>query len=370
MIIGVPKEIKNNEYRVSITPGGVSAFREGDHKVIIEKSAGLGSGISDAEYERAGGEIKQTKEEVFNEVEMIVKVKEPLFEELDLFREGQILFTYLHLAADRHLTEGLLEKKVIGIAYETVQLSDGSLPLLVPMSQIAGRMSVQIGAHYLEKTQEGKGVLLAGVPGVPPAKVTVLGGGTVGINAARIAVGMGAEVYVIDKDPKKLIYLDDLYQGKVKTLISIPHNIEMLIPRTDLLIGAVLIPGAKAPQLVSSKMIRKMESGSVVVDVAIDQGGCIETSRPTSHSQPVFSVDGVIHYGVANIPSIVARTSTCILSDTIFPYILELANKGVFRAAKENPAIACGINLCEGRLTCGAVAEAHGLEYCPVNLCM
>ncbi len=370
MIIGVPKEIKDNEYRVNITPGGVRALKEAHHKVIIEKSAGLGSGINDAEYERAGGEIKQTREEVFHEAEMMVKVKEPLFEELDLFQEGQILFTYLHLAANRHLTEGLLEKKIIGIAYETVELPDGILPLLVPMSQIAGRMSPQIGAHYLEKTQGGKGVLLGGVPGILPAKVTILGGGTVGINAAKIAVGMGAEVCVIDKDPKKLIYLDDLYQGRVKTLTSVPHNIEMLIPGTDLLIGAVLIPGAKAPQLVSSKMIRKMESGSVVLDVAIDQGGCIETSRPTSHSEPIYSVDGVIHYGVTNIPSIVARTSTYALSDATFPYILELANKGVSRAAKENPAIACGINLWEGKLTCKAVAEAHDLEYCRVNLCI
>ncbi len=370
MIIGIPKEIKDNEYRVSTTPGAVRTLKAAHHKVIIEKSAGLGSGISDAEYERAGGEIKQTRDEVFNEAEMIVKVKEPLPQEFDLFQEGQILFTYLHLAADRHTTEGLLDKKIIGIAYETVELPDGSLPLLIPMSQIAGRMSVQVGARYLEKTQGGKGVLLGGVPGVLPARVTILGGGTVGVNAAKIAVGMGAEVRVVDKDLKKLIYLDDLYQGKVKTLSAVAHNIEMLVPATDLLIGAVLIAGAKAPKLVSSKMVRKMESGSVVADVAIDQGGCIETCRPTSHSEPVYTVDGVIHYGVTNIPSIVARTSTYALSDATFPYTLEVANKGVSEAAKENPAIACGINLWEGKLTCKGVAEAHSLEYCPAELCM
>ncbi|TES86553.1 alanine dehydrogenase [Candidatus Aerophobetes bacterium] len=370
MIIGIPKEIKDNEYRVNITPGAVRALREAHHKVIIERGAGLGSGIEDAQYEKAGAEVKETKEEVFSQAEMIVKVKEPLLQELDLFQEGQILFTYLHLAANQHLTEGLLEKRIIGIAYETVELPDGSLPLLLPMSQIAGRMSAQIGAHYLEKTQGGRGILLGGVPGTLPARVTVLGGGTVGTSVARIALGMGAEVYVVDKDPKKLVYLDDLYQGRVKTLISVPQSIEMLIPGTDLLIGAVLIPGAKAPQIVTGKMIRKMEPGSVVLDVAIDQGGCIETSRPTSHSKPTFSVDGVIHYGVTNIPSIVARTSTYALSDTTFPYVLELANKGVSRAAKENPAILGGINLYEGKLTCKAVAEAHGLEYCPVNKCV
>ena len=370
MIIGIPKEIKDNEYRVNITPGGVRALREAHHKVIIERGAGLGSGIEDAQYQKAGAEVKETKEEVFSQAEMIVKVKEPLLQELDLFQEGQILFTYLHLAANQHLTEGLLEKRIIGIAYETVELPDGSLPLLLPMSQIAGRMSAQIGAHYLEKTQGGRGILLGGVPGTLPARVTVLGGGTVGTSVARIALGMGAEVYVVDKDPKKLVYLDDLYQGRVKTLISVPQSIEMLIPGTDLLIGAVLIPGAKAPQIVTGKMIRKMEPGSVVLDVAIDQGGCMETSRPTSHSKPTFSVDGVIHYGVTNIPSIVARTSTYALSDTTFPYVLELANKGVSRAAKESAAITSGINLYEGKLTCKAVAEAHGLEHCPVNKCV
>jgi alanine dehydrogenase len=357
MIIGVPKEIKNHEYRVGLVPAGVRALTRFNHKVFIQAGAGEGSGISDEEYIQAGAEIRPSAAEVYQEAEMIIKVKEPLAQEFPLLQEDQLLFTYLHLAPDPILTQALLDRKVIGVAYETIQLADGSLPLLTPMSVVAGRMAVQIGAHYLEKGFGGRGVLLGGVPGVARGKVTILGAGTVGTNAAKIAIGLGAYVTILDNNPQRLTYLDDIFGTRINTLMSNYYNITESVRDAHLLIGGILIPGAKSPKLVSREMIQSMKKGTVVVDVSVDQGGCCETTRPTTHENPVYLVDGVIHYGVTNMPAAVARTSTFALTNVTLPYALELANKGFPRALQDNPALAKGLNLYKGAVACENVAR-------------
>ncbi|TKS60270.1 MAG: alanine dehydrogenase [Nitrospira sp.] len=363
MIIGIPKEIKDHEYRVSLTPDGAAILRKAGHAVWIEPSAGQGSGFSDDEYRKAGATIAASKDEVFAKAELIVKVKEPLLSECPLFRPGQVLFAYLHLASLSDLTKALLDRRILAIAYETTVAKDGSLPMLKPMSEIAGRMSVQVGARYLEKTQGGRGVLLAGVPGVEPGKVVVLGAGTVGTSAVRIAVGLGAQITVINPDLDRLRYLDDLYQGRICTRSASPAAIEQAVCEGDLVIGAVLVPGAKAPKLVSRSVLSRMKQGAVVVDVSVDQGGCFETTRPTTHSDPVYVVDGVLHYCVANMPGIVPRTSTFALTNATLPYIVRLASDGVDRAIRSDPGLAKGVNLKDGQVTCQGVAEAHGLRF-------
>lgn len=368
MIIGIPKEIKNNENRVALTPAGVVAFRKAGHEVVIENNAGFGSGISDEEYAAAGAEILTAPKEVFDRAEMIMKVKEPLAAEYELFKEGQLLFTYLHLAPEPELTAALLKKNVVGIAYETVQPSDGSLPLLIPMSEVAGRMSIQIGAQFLEKPHGGKGILLGGVPGVPPAKVTIVGGGIVGLNAAKMAIGFGADVTILDICNARLRYLDDIFGSRIKTLMSNSYNIMHAVAEADLLIGAVLIPGAKAPKLVTEEMVKGMKPGSVIVDVAIDQGGSVETiDHVTTHQKPTYEKFGVIHYSVANMPGAVARTSTFALTNATLPYALELANLGYTEAIRTDLALARGVNVIGGKLTYKAVAEALNLEYTPLG---
>ncbi|MFZ5752639.1 MAG: alanine dehydrogenase [Bacillota bacterium] len=368
MIIGVPKEIKNNENRVGITPAGVKALVNAGHTVLVEQSAGLGSGIADTDYIQAGAQIVGSALAVFAQADMIIKVKEPLPAEYDLFKDGQILYTYLHLAPEPELTKVLMEKNVVSIAYETVQLPNGSLPLLTPMSEVAGRMSVQIGAHYLEKPQGGRGVLLGGVPGVEPAEVVIIGGGIVGTNAAKMAVGMGAQVTIIERNPDRLRYLDDLFMGRVKTMMSNAYNIEKEVAKADLLVGAVLIPGARAPRLVTEEMVKQMKPGSVIVDVAIDQGGSIETiDRVTTHSDPIYVKHGVVHYSVANMPGAVARTSTFALTNVTIPYAVEIANKGWKQAVLDNPVLAKGVNVVNGKITYQAVAEAHNLPYTPLE---
>lgn len=361
MIIGVPTEIKNHEYRVGLVPSGVRALVRFGHTVFIQASAGEGCGITDGEFSLAGAQILATAAEVYQRSEMIIKVKEPLPIEFPLLQDGQILFTYLHLAPAPELTQALLERQVIAVAYETIQLPDGSLPLLTPMSVVAGRMAVQIGAHYLEKGFGGRGVLLGGVPGVARGKVTILGAGMVGTNAAKIAIGLGAYVTILDNNPQRLTYLDDIFGTRINTLMSNYYNISESVRDAHLLIGAVLIPGAKSPKLVSREMIQGMKKGTVVVDVSVDQGGCCETTRPTTHEDPVYLVDGVIHYGVTNMPAAVARTSTFALTNVTLPYCLELANKGFPQALIENPALAKGLNLCQGQVTCGNVAKDLGL---------
>jgi alanine dehydrogenase len=366
MIIGVPKEIKDHEYRVSLTPDGAAVLCHAGHEVWVEPTAGQGSGFADDEYRKAGASIARSKEEVFQKADLIVKVKEPLPAENHLFRPGHVLFTYLHLASLPDLTRALLEKKITAIAYETTEARDGSLPMLKPMSEIAGRMSVQIGAHYLEKTHGGRGVLLAGVPGVESGKVVVLGAGVVGTSATCIAVGMGAQVTVINLDVERLRYLDDLYRGRIVTRAASSAAIEEAVCEADLVIGAVLVPGAKAPKLVSRSMISRMKPGSVVVDVSVDQGGCFETTKPTTHSEPVYVVDGVLHYCVANMPGIVPRTSTLALTNATLPYIMRLASDGVDRTLHADPGLVKGVNLKDGRVTCQGVADAHGLRFTPV----
>lgn len=367
MIIGIPKEIKPEENRVAIVPGGVETLVKRGHKILIEKGAGLGSGFTDDEYRSAGAEIVPSHEEVFYLADLILKVKEPLPEEYPLLKEGQVLFTYLHLAASEELTLNLLKSKIIGIAYETVQNDDGFLPLLAPMSEIAGRMAPQEGAKFLEKIFGGRGVLLSGVAGVPPATVVIIGGGTVGFNAARIALGMGAQVTVLDINPSRLRFLDEFFQGRIVTMIADSFNIRMAVRYADLLIGAVLIPGAKAPKLINREMLKTMKPGAVFVDVAIDQGGCAETSRPTILSNPIYQEEGVIHYTVANMPGAVPRTATRALTLNTLPYVLELADKGWKRAVKENPSLARGVNMVEGKITYKAVAEAFNLRYTPLE---
>ncbi|MFC4183352.1 alanine dehydrogenase [Saccharococcus thermophilus] len=363
MKIGIPKEIKNNENRVAITPAGVMTLVKAGHEVYVEKEAGIGSGFFDEEYEKAGATIVPSAQDAWA-AEMVLKVKEPLPEEYAYFREGLILFTYLHLAAEEALTKELMNKKVIGIAYETVQLANGALPLLTPMSEVAGRMSVQVGAQFLEKPHGGKGILLGGVPGVRRGKVTVIGGGTAGTNAAKIAVGLGAEVTILDINAERLRELDDLFGDRVTTLMSNPYNIAEAVQQSDLVIGAVLIPGAKAPKLVTEEMVRSMSPGSVLVDIAIDQGGIFETTdRVTTHDDPTYVKHGVVHYAVANMPGAVPRTSTLALTNVTIPYALQIANKGYRDACLQNEALLKGINTLNGSVTYEAVAKAHGLSY-------
>ena len=364
MIIGVAKEIKNNENRVALTPAGAEELHNAGHKVLVEAGAGIGSGFADEAYASVGAEIIGDKQRLFDLSEMIMKVKEPLPPEYGLFHAGQILFTYLHLAPEPELTEALLKAKVTGIAYETIETANRSLPLLIPMSEIAGRMATQVGAHFLEKHEGGKGVLLGGVPGVEPAQVVVIGGGIVGTNAARIARGMGARVAILDSSAERLRQLDDLFQGTVMTISSNSYNIAEWTRKADLLIGAVLIHGAKAPKLVTESMVKTMEAGSVIVDVAIDQGGCVETcDHVTTHSNPTFIKHGVVHYSVANMPGAVARTSTLALTNATLPYALQIAGRGWKAMAKENAGFAKGINVTQGHLTYQAVADALKLPY-------
>lgn len=363
MIIGVPKEIKKAEFRVAITPAGVKVLSDAGHRVLVEKGAGKESGFSDDEFKRVGAKIIYDKKKLFDDADLILKVKEPVPEEYDLFHEDQILFTFLHLAANEPLTRDLLKSKVIAIAYETVQKDDGSLPLLAPMSEIAGRISPLVGSFYLAKHKGGSGKLIAGVPGVPPAKVVVIGGGTVGANAAKIAAGMRAWVTILDVNVKRMCYLDDVMPPNVTTLASNSYNLERILPNTDLLIGAVLIPGAKAPHLVKRDMLHLMMPGSVIVDVAVDQGGCVETTHPTTQDDPVFEVDGIIHYCVTNMPGAYPRTSTLALTNVTFPYVLKIANKGYKEALREDKALARGLNLFKGKITCEGIAKAHNLPY-------
>lgn len=359
MIIGVPKEIKDNEARVGVTPAGVKALTEAGHKVLVETSAGVLSGFDDAEYQDAGAEIVGDAGYAWGKAEMVVKVKEPIEKEYAYFREGLVLFTYLHLAPMPALTDKLLDAKVIGIAYETVRDRQGTLPLLTPMSEVAGRMSVQVGATYLEKERGGRGILLGGVPGVPPAHVTIIGGGIVGTNAAKIALGFGAKVTLVDVNLNRLRDLDDLFGGRLYTLASNSYNIAHATREADLVIGGVLIPGATAPKLVTRAMVSQMKKGAVIVDVAIDQGGCVETAKPTSHSNPSFVVDGVVHYCVTNMPGAVPHTSTLALTNSTFPYVLRIANLGVREALKQDGGFAEGLNTWMGTLTYRGVAESQ-----------
>jgi alanine dehydrogenase len=367
MKIGVPKEIKNNEYRVAITDAGVVSLIKAGHEVVIETGAGLGSSFTDDDYINAGAVIVNTAAEAWD-VDMVLKVKEPIEEEFKYFKEGLILFTYLHLAPEPALTQALLDRKVVGIAYETVQLPNRSLPLLTPMSEVAGKMATQIGAHYLEKLDGGKGILLGGVSGVPRANVTVIGGGIAGTNAAKIAVGMGANVTIIDLSAERLRQLEDIFGRDVQTLMSNPYNIASAVKEADLVVGSVLIPGAKAPKLVTEEMIQSMSPGSVVVDIAIDQGGCFETSeRITTHDNPTFVKHGVVHYTVANMPGAVPRTSTIALTNNTIPYALQIANKGFLKACLRDSALRLGLNTLEGHVVYEAVADAQGLPYTPVE---
>jgi alanine dehydrogenase len=362
MLIGVPKEIKTRERRVSVTPAGVATFTAHGHKVFVETSAGVGSGITNEEYVKAGAVILDTADQVWKEADMIIKVKEPVEPEFSRMKEGQILFTYLHLAADETLTKKLLDRKIVGIAYETIQLNDGSLPLLAPMSEVAGRLSVQMGCAALEAKNGGKGLLLSGVPGVPPGKITILGGGISGINAAHLAIGMGAQVAILDINIQRLQYLADIYHSRLVTVMSNPGTIEEFVTQADLVIGAVLIPGAKAPKLITRGLLKKMKPGSAFVDIAIDQGGCAETSRPTTHDEPMYIEENIVHYCVANMPGAVPRTSTFALTNMTLPYAVRLADKGYEKALKDDPCFARGLNVHRGKLTCGMVAEAFGMK--------
>jgi alanine dehydrogenase len=359
MIIGVPKEIKDNEARVGVTPAGVKALTEAGHDVLVETQAGAQSGFPDEEYQNAGAEMVGEAGYVWGKSEMVVKVKEPVESEYVFFRDGLVLFTYLHLAPLRALTDKLLESKIIGIAYETVRDRRGTLPLLTPMSEVAGRMSVQVGATYLEKERGGRGILLGGVPGVPPAHVTILGGGIVGTNAARIALGFGAKTTLIDMNLNRLRELEDVFGGRLYTLASNSYNIAQATREADLVIGGVLIPGATAPKLVTREMVSRMKPGAVIVDVAIDQGGCVETARPTSHSNPSYKVDGVVHYCVTNMPGAVPHTSTLALTNSTFPYLMRLANLGAREALKQDAGLAEGLNTWLGTLTYRGVAESQ-----------
>lgn len=361
--VGVPKEIKDKEGRVSMQPDGVAELVHHGHEVVVQESAGRGAGFSDAEYERAGAKVLPSAGEVFDRAELIVKVKEPVPEEYDLFREGHQLFTYLHLAADKQQTEFLMDRKIDSIAYETVELDDGSLPLLTPMSEVAGRMATQAAAHCLESPQGGAGLLLGGVPGTPAARVTIVGGGVVGLEAAKIAVGMRAIVRILDINPRRLAYLSDIFGGRVDLVIPNRARMAAYVEESDVVIGAVLVHGAKAPKLVSREMIASMRDGSVAVDVAIDQGGCIETARATTHSDPTYVEEGVVHYCVANIPGAVARTSTLALTSVTLPYLIKIADEGIEGAAKDDAALAKGLSTLRGDLLSEPVAEAHGLPY-------
>ena len=367
MLIGVPKEIKNHEYRVGLTPGGVRELVALGHQVLVQTTAGEAIGFSDELYTAAGAKIGASAEEVFERAQMIVKVKEPQPVECSMLSQGQVLFTYLHLAPDPQQTKGLMDSGCTAIAYETVTDRNGGLPLLAPMSEVAGRMSIQAGAHALERAQGGLGVLLGGVPGVAPAEVVVIGGGVVGANAARMAVGMGANVTILDRSLPRLNYLDTVFDGRLNTIYSTRETVEEYVHKADLVIGAVLIPGAAAPKLVTRKMLGEMKNGAVVVDVAIDQGGCFETSRATTHQDPTYIVDGVVHYCVANMPGGVARTSTIALTNATLPYVTALANKGFKQALKDDPNFAAGLNVHEGAVTYKAVADDLKLAYRPVE---
>jgi len=367
MILGVLKEIKAEENRVAMTPTGVEVAVHHGHTVLVESQAGAGSGFSDDAYRHAGAHIVETPREIYERADMVMHVKEPLPPEYELIRPDQIIFTYLHLAADEALTRVLMERRSVNIAYETIQKADGSLPLLTPMSEVAGRMAVQQAAKYLEMSYGGQGILLAGVPGVEPATVVIIGGGVVGTNAAKMACGLGAKVFVLDKNLERLRYLSDVMPPNCFLLASSPASIREVVKKADVVIGAVLIPGAKAPKLVTRDMLRTMKEGAVLVDVAIDQGGCFETSRPTTHKDPIYTVDGVVHYCVANMPGAVPKTSTMALTNATLPYALEIADKGWQRAMKENPEIAKGANVVRGAVTYPGVAEAFGLEYVPVE---
>ncbi len=367
MIIGVPKEIKDHEARVGVTPAGVKALTDAGHKVLVETHAGTGSSFPDAEYQDAGAEIVGDSGYVWGKSEMVVKVKEPIEPEYPYFRENLVLFTYLHLAPIPGLTNKLLQSKVIGIAYETVRDRIGTLPLLTPMSEVAGRMSVQVGASYLEKEKGGRGILLGGVPGVPPAHVTIIGGGVVGTNAAKIALGFGAKVTLIDMNLNRLREIDDIFSGRVFTLASNSYNIAHATREADLVIGGVLIPGATAPKIVTRSMVSHMKKGAVIVDVAIDQGGCVETARPTSHSDPSYKVDGVVHYCVTNMPGAVPHTSTLALTNATFPYLMRLANLGAREAIRQDPGLAEGLNTWLGKLTHRGVAESQQREWTTVS---
>jgi alanine dehydrogenase len=367
MIIGILKEIKTEENRVSMTPAGVEVMIQNGHTLLVEKDGGKGSGFEDEAYKNAGAEIVATPQEIFERAEMVMHVKEPLPAEYDLIREDQIVFTYLHLAAAEELTHALIKSKAICIAYETIQKADGSLPLLTPMSEVAGRMATQQGAKYLEMAQGGHGVLLGGVPGVDPGTVVVIGGGVVGVNAAKMACGLGAKVYILDMNLDRLRYLSDVMPANCIPLMASPATTRKLVKEADVVIGAVLVAGAKAPKLVTREMLKTMQKGSVLVDVAIDQGGCFETSRPTTHSNPIFEVEGIVHYCVANMPGAVAKTSTIALTNATLPYTVQIANKGWQRAMRENPEIKLGANVMKGNVTYQAVAETFGLEYTPID---
>lgn len=363
MIVGLPKEIKDNEYRVGLTPAGVRALSDAGHQVIVERSAGDGSGFEDSLYQRAGAKIIDTADDVWGQADMIVKVKEPIEPEYPRMREGQLLFTYLHLAPDRKLTEQLLQRKVTGIAYETITDRRGGLPLLTPMSEVAGRMAIQVGAHFLEKMAGGRGILLGGVPGVPAARVVIIGGGVVGTNAAKIAVGMGAHVTMIDNNLERLRELDDIFLSKISTLASSAYMIHDAISTADLIVGAVLVPGASAPRLVTRAMLKDVPNGAVIVDVAVDQGGCIETTHPTTHSNPTYYVEGVLHYCVANMPGAVPRTSTFALTNATLPYAVKLANLGFLEAIRSDAGLKAGVNTYAGHCTYEAVAQAQEIPY-------
>ncbi|HDH57586.1 MAG TPA: alanine dehydrogenase [Bacteroidetes bacterium] len=366
MIIGVPKEIKANENRVALQPVGAEMLIQHGHKVLVQEGAGQGSGFPDDEYVSAGAEICRTAEEVFSRSEMIIKVKEPLSQEYALIRKNQILFTYFHFAASEELTQAMIDSGAVCIAYETMESPDGSLPLLIPMSEVAGRMATQEGAKFLEKTYGGRGLLLGGVPGVAPGEVVILGGGIVGTNAAKMAAGLGAHVTILDINLERLRYLDDVMPANVHTLMSNPANIRWAISKADLLIGAVLIPGAKAPHLVTREMLKMMKPGAVIVDVAVDQGGCIETCKPTTHAEPTFTIDGVLHYCVANMPGAVPNTSTIALTNATLPYAVTIADKGYEQAARDSVEILTGINILNGKVTYKGVADAFNLPYTPI----
>jgi alanine dehydrogenase len=367
LIVGVPKEVKDNEYRVALTPEGARELTHAGHRVLVQKGAGEGSSLYEQRYERAGAEMVGTAEDVWRQAEMIVKVKEPIPSEYELLQEGQILFTYLHLAADKELTELLLQRKVSAVAYETVQLADGRLPLLAPMSEVAGRMAPHVGARLQEKEYGGRGVLLGGVSGVRPGKVLVLGAGMAGGNAAWIAAGMEAEVLVVDKSLDKLRFIDQINKGRIMTLMSDRLTLEQRVREADVVIGTVLIPGAKAPKLVTEEMVASMRPGSVVIDISIDQGGCIETSRMTTHSDPTYVVHDVVHYCVGNMPGAVPNTSTYALTNVTLPYAISIADMGLEEALRADPALATGLNTYGGALTNQAVAQAHDMEWEPVT---
>jgi len=366
VIVGCPKEIKNNENRVALLPSGVEELVRRGHRVVVEKGAGLGSGVSDEDYVLAGAEMAARHAEVFRLADLIVKVKEPMAREYRLLKPGQLVFTYFHFAANRPLTEAMIRQKIVAVAYETIRTADGELPLLTPMSEIAGRMAIQEGAKYLEKPMMGRGILLGGVPGVAPAQVVILGGGVVGSNAAKVAAGLGARVTILDVNLRRLRYLDDIMPPNVVTLMSNTHNVRDMVTRADLLIGAVLIEGARAPTLVNRAMLKTMKPGAVIIDVAVDQGGCVETCKPTTHSDPTYVIDGVVHYCVANMPGAVGRTSTYALTNATFPYVMALASRGE-KAWDENPVLRGGVNLYKGKVTYRPVADTFGLQYEPLK---